>query len=147
MAAGFPAWRGGGGGRGGRGGGGGPRIKASFAKQGELWLATGGGLYRSIDAGDTFVAFSRGINVNNFALGKAAPNHENPAIFATGTVGGVQGIFRSDDSGSSWVRVNDDQHQYGGSPTVMTADPRVYGRVYIGMNGRGILYGDRAVNN
>jgi hypothetical protein len=134
--------------RGGRGGGGGgPRIKASFGRAGELWLASGGSLYRSTDGGATFALSSSNISVQNFAFGKAAPNRENPAIFATGTVGGVQGIFRSDDNGASWVRVNDDQHQFGGSPSVMTADPRIYGRVYIGMNGRGIQYGDRAINN
>ncbi|MGA3181243.1 MAG: carbohydrate-binding protein [Verrucomicrobiota bacterium] len=143
--AGLPAG-GGGAARGGRGGGG-PRLKASFARQGEFWIALGGGLYHSTDAGAAFALCSTNISVNNFALGKAAPNRENPAIFATGAAGGVPGIYRSDDNGSSWVRVNDDQHQYGGFPSVLTADSRVYGRVYIGMNGRGILYGDPVVNN
>lgn len=56
---------------------------------------------------------------------------------------GVQGLFRSDDTGASWVRINDDQHQYGNMGEALTGDPRIYGRVYLGTNGRGIIYGDR----
>ena len=41
------------------------------------------------------------------------------------------------------MRINDDQHQWGrAGDTAITGDPRIYGRVYIGTNGRGIIYGD-----
>ncbi len=126
----------------GRGAGGGSRIKASFASQGDLWLLSGGNLYRSADAGVTFTRLTTNITITNFALSKAASNHASPALFVTGTLAGVQAIFRSDDSGITWLRINDDQHQFGGTPTVIAADPRIFGRLYIGMNGRGILYGD-----
>jgi photosystem II stability/assembly factor-like uncharacterized protein len=58
-----------------------------------------------------------------------------------GKVAGIYGFFRSDDEGSTWLRINDDEHQYGGV-TCITGDPRFYGRVYVGSSNRGILYGD-----
>ena len=44
---------------------------------------------------------------------------------------------------ASWVRINDDQHQWG-LVLHVTGDPKVYGRVYVGTHGRGTLYGDPA---
>jgi hypothetical protein len=41
------------------------------------------------------------------------------------------------------VRINDDQHQFGLIGQI-TGDPKLYGRVYVGTLGRGILYGDPA---
>jgi xyloglucan-specific exo-beta-1,4-glucanase len=52
-----------------------------------------------------------------------------------------QAIFRSDDAGRTWARINDDRHQFG-TQQVVSGDPRIYGRVYLGTNGRGVLYGD-----
>ena len=40
-------------------------------------------------------------------------------------VGAERGVVRSADIGKSWVRINDDQHRYGGSPEVLTGDPDV----------------------
>jgi hypothetical protein len=60
-----------------------------------------------------------------------------------GIVNGILGIFRSDDAGGSWTRINDDGHQFGFLQCV-TGDPRVYGRCYISTMGRGILYGEPA---
>ena len=50
-------------------------------------------------------------------------------------------VVRSDDKGATWVRINDDQHQWGFC-TVIIGDPRVPGRVYIGTGGRGIIMGE-----
>jgi photosystem II stability/assembly factor-like uncharacterized protein len=80
---------------------------------------------------------------SQFSVGKSAPGQTSPALFLWGYVnkGGQQGVYRSDDSGTTWVRINDDAHQYGG-PKLIVADTRVYGRVYLGTFGRGIVYGD-----
>ena len=53
-------------------------------------------------------------------------------------------MFQSDDGGASWSRINDDQHQFGNMGEALTGDPRIYGRVYLGTNGRGVLYADVA---
>ena len=46
-------------------------------------------------------------------MGKGAAGKEYPALYLIGTVSGISGIFRSDDTGGTWVRINDDQHQFG----------------------------------
>lgn len=119
-------------------------LKAVPGVAGEVWLAGETGLLRSTDSGRTFTAVSTvsaGINV---AFGKAAPGSSRPAVFLVGTVDGVDGVFRSDNNGAAWVRINDDAHQYGNAGDALAGDPRVHGRVYLGTNGRGILYADRA---
>jgi hypothetical protein len=40
------------------------------------------------------------------------------------------------------VRINDDAHEYGRRFHCIAADPRVYGRVFVGTDGRGIVYGE-----
>jgi len=105
-----------------------------------------GGDY-STDGGRTF---GRGPGVSSVAavatlgFGKAAPRAGYPAIYLTGIVGGVQGVFLSTDEGASWVRINDDSEQYGWIGQTITGDPKVFGRVYLGTNGRGIRYADPA---
>ena len=119
------------------------KFKAVPGREGDIWLAGEGGLFHSTDGGTSFArqaAVSLGINVG---FGKAAPGRSYPAVFLAGTVDGVTGVFRSDDAGGAWVRINDDAHRYGNMGEALTGDPRVYGRVYLGTNGRGILVADR----
>jgi hypothetical protein len=44
--------------------------------------------------------------------------------------------------GSTWSRINDDAHQYGSINYAITGDMRQYGIVFVGTNGRGVVYGD-----
>jgi photosystem II stability/assembly factor-like uncharacterized protein len=121
--------------------GGQDRIYAAPGKEGELWLAAFDGLYHSLDTGKTFRKLGGVEEIHAFGFGKAAPNHSDPALYLIGVVGGVRGIFRSDKTAESWVRINDDWHQWG-LLLHITGDPKQYGRVYVGTHGRGILYGD-----
>ena len=122
-------------------------IKAVAGTAGDVWL-TGGdssgvsGIWHSTNSGATFTKLSSVSAAINLGFGKSAVSGGYPAIYAIATVNGVQGIFRSDDTGATWTRINDDKHQWGNIGAAITGDPRTYGRVYVGTNGRGIMYGD-----
>ena len=117
--------------------------KSVLDREGHVWLATGtGGLWRSTDGGQNFTKIDGVSEAHTVGFGKHAPGHSYPALYMAGLIDGVRGVFRSVDAGQSWVRINDDQHQYGWIGQTITGDPRVFGRVYLGTNGRGIIYGD-----
>lgn len=56
----------------------------------------------------------------------------------------MRGIYGSLDGGARWTRINDTAHQWGLRLRVISGDPRRFGRVYVGTDGRGIMYGDPA---
>ena len=127
--------------------GGQDRIYATPGSSNDLWLAAFDGLYHSIPApqqagtGTAFTHMPGVEEIHAFGFGKAAPDQAYPALYLVGTVLGVPGIFRSIDQARTWTRINDEQHQWG-LVLQIAGDPRIYGRVYVGTHGRGVIYGD-----
>ncbi|RSO51154.1 carbohydrate-binding protein [Streptomyces sp. WAC 06725] len=123
----------------------GGRLKAVPGVAGDLWIAGGDqGLLHCTDGGRTFARLTTVKSAAALGFGKAAPGASYQALYMIGTVNDVSGVFRSTDRGATWLRVNDDDHQWGNisGVGVITGDPDTFGRVYIGTNGRGLQYGD-----
>jgi photosystem II stability/assembly factor-like uncharacterized protein len=118
-------------------------LLATPAKAGETWFLVAGRLYRSMDAAQSFApASSPDMSIAFFGLGQAAPGASSPALYLIGEKGGLKAVWRSIDGGATWLRINDDQHQWGLRFRMLSGDPRVFGRVYLATDGRGIIYGD-----
>ena len=81
----------------------------------ETFGLSGGTLCHSSDGGRTFKKVPNHPAIGRLSFGKAAPGKDYPAIFVCSGGGGgaAAGIFRSDDEGATWVRINDAQHQWG----------------------------------
>jgi xyloglucan-specific exo-beta-1,4-glucanase len=123
--------------------------------EGDLWVADGLALYHSVDSGATWTKLNNFAPIWNgrddwfgpevagasiVALGKPkAGATYSAAVYVVGVINNVWGVYRSDDGGATWVRHNDDAHQYGGMG-VMAADQNVYGRIYGGGTCRGVVY-------
>lgn len=118
------------------------KITTSLRGAGDLWMMGSSGLMHSLDGGQTWTKTSSVEAGESLGFGKSAPGATYDALYLMGTVGGVRGVFRSNDAGARWTRINDDRHQWGGAGQSITGDPRVYGRVFLSSNGRGILWGE-----
>ncbi|KUN88468.1 cellulose binding domain-containing protein [Streptomyces griseoruber] len=123
------------------------RFKALPGTKGDVWLAGGAsdgayGLWHSTDSGATFTKLSGVEQADTIGFGKAATGASYQTLYTSAKIAGVRGIFRSTDKGVTWTRINDDAHQWGWTGAAITGDPRVYGRVYVSTNGRGVIYGD-----
>ncbi|MEK3735555.1 X2-like carbohydrate binding domain-containing protein [Paenibacillus sp. FSL E2-0230] len=123
-------------------------MKAVPGIEGDIWFAGGNtvenkyGLWHSTNSGASFTKLTNVEEADLIGYGKAAPGQTYMALYTVAKIDGVRGVFRSDDVGATWVRINDDAHQYAKINMAITGDPRIYGRVYLGTNGRGTLYAD-----
>lgn len=121
-------------------------LKATPGRDGDLWLVSKSGLFHTVDGGQRFERVDGGLQVEMMDFGKAPAGSTYPALFAIGTASdGVRGVYRSDDRGASWLRVNDAAHEWGRRFRAIAGDPRVFGRVYVATDGRGVVYGEPGV--
>jgi xyloglucan-specific exo-beta-1,4-glucanase len=111
--------------------------------EGHVWVPLGGnGLKYSTNAGAAYTTVANVSYCKSIGIGKTMTGASYPTVFIWGTVSGVTGLFRSTDQGATWLRMNDDAHEFGGGP-LLIGDMNVAGRVYMGAGGgRGVIYWD-----
>jgi photosystem II stability/assembly factor-like uncharacterized protein len=128
------------------GSGGARRVRAVPGREGEVWIAlNGGGLVRSLDSGASVEPVSSVQSCRAVGFGAPSVPGSFPAVYIWGAAsGGPRGLYRSDDAGASFVRINDDVHEYGGpgNGELVIGDANVFGRVYMSSAGRGLIMGE-----
>ncbi|KAF8319958.1 Oligoxyloglucan reducing end-specific cellobiohydrolase [Clavulina sp. PMI_390] len=118
------------------------KIAANYATAGDVWVSTDVGLYHITNYGASISSISGWTKAWPVALGAPKTTGGYPAVYVGGYYLGVGGYFRSDDGGVNWYQINDSTHGFGSiASNVLAADPRTYGQVYLGTNGRGISVG------
>src|ERR1044072_3131634 len=121
------------------GSGGSVRARSVPGNEGHGWIALSNGLKYTTNNGTSWTTVPNVTYCKAVGFGKAATGATYPAVYIWGTVSGVKGIFRSTDQGTSWTRINDDAHEWGGvgNGNFVMGDMNVYGRAYMGTVGRG----------
>jgi xyloglucan-specific exo-beta-1,4-glucanase len=82
------------------------KIVVNLNTSGDLWVSTDKGLFHSTNFGATFTADSSVTAAWAIGLGAPKTTGGYPALFIAGTIGGVVGYYRTDDSGVNWVQVS-----------------------------------------
>ncbi len=108
---------------------------------GEFWLVANRKLLHFALANHVVREFENVQDVTAVGFGKPSSFRNYPAIYVAAKIRDIHGVYRSDNAGESFRRINDDTHQFG-SITRITGDPRVFGRVYLATGGRGIIFGE-----
>lgn len=111
-------------------------VKAVPGKAGHVYVCKGG-LFYSTDYGANFTLI-QGVSPKAISFG-VSEDGKGVVTYILGTVGEHTGLFRSDDNCETFVQLNDEEVNKLGKASFITADRRVYGRVFIGTGGRGII--------
>jgi hypothetical protein len=124
-------------------------FRAAPGLEGHVWIAMGGGgIKYSTNSGAAFRSLAVSV-CDAIAFGKNLPGATYPTLFIWGkpTSASAVGMYRSSDQGVTWLRVNDNSHQYGGrgNAGLIEGDKNVHGRVYMSSAGRGVIYMDSTV--
>jgi photosystem II stability/assembly factor-like uncharacterized protein len=80
------------------------------------WNGPQSGLFKSTDGGNTWKQLTKGLPTTAQGLERIgfciAPSNPN-RLYATVEAGNFGGIYRSDDAGESWVKLNNDERFWG----------------------------------
>ena len=122
-------------------------VKAVPGIAGDVWVVGGSdantvyGMWHSTNYGASFTKLANVTQADVIGFGKAGPGASYQTIFTNAEIGGVRGIFASTNKGVTWQQINDAAMSTPRRTQAMTGDPQVFGTVYIGTNGRGIVMG------
>ncbi len=122
-------------------------IRVEPGKEGIIWLSMNqNGLWKLIYNPKTEQFQGKRVSkdgdyIKRIGLGKAAPGSEVNTLYTSGTINKEYGFYKSHDEGVTWIRINDEEHQFGDIRSI-SGDPRVYGRIYVATGTRGLVYGD-----
>jgi hypothetical protein len=120
------------------------QLLSAPGQMGDLWLALPDVLVHLPGPGKPVKTIRPVVEPWMIALGKSAPQGPYHSVYVWGkvTLGKrvVEGLFRSDDAGETFTRINDDAHRYGRLLS-MAADPVEHGTVYLAPHGRGVIVG------
>lgn len=115
---------------------------------GEVWLPRGTSGVTHLSGCDTGTPTVKNISMSSCATigaGRAKESDGYPSLYIWGRKTASQpiGLYRSDDMGATWTRINDDLHQFGGpgNAHIVSGDMNEYGRVYMSTVGRGVITG------
>lgn len=118
------------------------------AVEGELYVSTDAGVFRSTDYGATFSQLAGTLtNAQQMSLGLSSDG-SSWTVYALGTGPAGKRLYASDDDGATWTDVQGDEQGFG---TIVSEKVKVAGsantpgRVYVGTNGRGVFYGSASV--
>jgi hypothetical protein len=128
-------------------------LKVNPEKAGQLWYSSINGgdsasriLRVSPDGGVNWKTVSGITDVRQFGFGKAKPGNpnSNTTLFVFGRVNGVYGMYMSDTVTGDTTQTN--WQNISGSKTFsnsssVSGDLDVYGKVYVGMGGKGVRVG------
>ncbi|MGN1134658.1 MAG: WD40/YVTN/BNR-like repeat-containing protein [Oscillospiraceae bacterium] len=123
------------------------RLCADPSEEGTFYIPAGAGLFKATDHGENSVLVDGIKYCEAVGLGKAKNEGDPYVIYIYGTPkdSDVKGVYMSEDNGATWVRVNDDLHNFGGTGNgvFISGDMNVYGRCYMSTVGLGIAYFDK----
>ncbi len=104
---------------------------------GNPYNGDGSGLFKSTDGGNTWHQLTRGLPTRAQGLGRigftVAPSDHNHMYALVDAKPDVGGLFRSDDAGESWTRVNNEERIWGRGNDFawVRTDPRNADEIYI----------------
>jgi xyloglucan-specific exo-beta-1,4-glucanase len=115
-------------------------ITAHPVVAGEVWVSTNAGLFRSTNYGSTFAKVGAGSisKTEQLAFGKGEGSAWNVYAFGVGAAGNK--LYASSDNGASWVDIQGSQGFGSMVANRVVGSGNVAGQVYVGTNGRGVLY-------
>lgn len=120
-------------------------FKVAYTHEGHIWFVSdeeNGGMWRSTDSGYTFTKLTNVQKAASIGFGAPKSTTSYLSIYTYAVVDNIRAIFRSDDEGITWIRINDDKNQFGCANADISGDRKIYGRVYLATNGLGIKVGD-----